>query len=490
LAGNGTYGIGHETGKHTIANGQTFTLGFVLSEGYAYIYIDGLLFEKIKLTYYPLTSRSDLDVIEIGRQGTYADSAKFIGVIDEVMFFGNKALSASIKQLHNAAVSPETTVTVSDCEDSITLTATINGYVEPVYTWYLDGEQLPDVNDSVIIDAFPSPETHNVTVEVCEKDGPECFSDTITLYAVSDGDSTWNILLSDQAKVVAADSSGDASASLPFNVDVYVYLSDELITDGIDYTIESSTGLTANVADINIGQFTVTAISADTGSLTIRAAATDEPTAYIETNFSVAKSKAGTDAAILVSSDLSITLPAAEDGTVTSGLPRTTFNKLEIGGVPVSSGVTYTRTIQEGSGDITINSSTGDLTITTVTADLVTVDINADDGTHDLTNTLTIAKAKAGTDGTDGDNGLKTGSGFVYYANSTATQPSTPSATSFNIATGAWTGLTTDWDDDVAMSATSGNQYWRSKYVYTETTVGGGTAVPTFSSPVNFVTYP
>lgn len=73
-------------------------------------------------------------------------------------------------------------------------------------------------------------------------------------------------------------------------------------------------------------------------------------------------------------------------------------------------------------------------------------------------------------------------SGYVYYELSSANAPATPSATSYDFATGALSGLTANWDQDPITIDGSDAKYWATSYVVAETTFGGSQNI-TFSAP-------
>jgi hypothetical protein len=93
-----------------------------------------------------------------------------------------------------------------------------------------------------------------------------------------------------------------------------------------------------------------------------------------------------------------------------------------------------------------------------------------------------------GTDGTDGSDGRRTATGLVYYQLSAVSAPSTPSATSFTFSTGNFGGLTSNWAKGApTFAAGNSNKYWYSTYTAVESTAGGDTATPTFSTPVQAI---
>jgi hypothetical protein len=85
--------------------------------------------------------------------------------------------------------------------------------------------------------------------------------------------------------------------------------------------------------------------------------------------------------------------------------------------------------------------------------------------------------------GPAGGDGKQVASGQVYYQLSSASAPSTPSATSYTFSTGAFTGLTTNWSTSPpTFEAGNANKYWFSTFTVEETTAGGGTGTPSFTS--------
>jgi len=85
-----------------------------------------------------------------------------------------------------------------------------------------------------------------------------------------------------------------------------------------------------------------------------------------------------------------------------------------------------------------------------------------------------------GTDGTDGSNGDTIVTGQVYYQILQASAPSKPSASGYNVSTGTFSGLTSDWaltQPSVEITNTS-VQEWSSQY---QVTIDGTTSVPTIS---------
>jgi hypothetical protein len=76
----------------------------------------------------------------------------------------------------------------------------------------------------------------------------------------------------------------------------------------------------------------------------------------------------------------------------------------------------------------------------------------------------------------------RTNHGYVYYALASATQPSTPTATSYNYDTNTFSGLTSGWVVDPPTVDADEDKYWAASFTVTEAT-HGGTQTITFSTP-------
>ena len=72
--------------------------------------------------------------------------------------------------------------------------------------------------------------------------------------------------------------------------------------------------------------------------------------------------------------------------------------------------------------------------------------------------------------------------GYVYYTQSSASAPSTPSATSYNYDTASFGGLTTNWQKNPPTINGADGKFWASSYTITEASFGGSQTI-TFSAP-------
>tara|TARA_R110001599_G_scaffold344618_1_gene568273 strand:+ start:492 stop:3104 length:2613 start_codon:yes stop_codon:yes gene_type:complete len=72
--------------------------------------------------------------------------------------------------------------------------------------------------------------------------------------------------------------------------------------------------------------------------------------------------------------------------------------------------------------------------------------------------------------------------GYVYYTQSSASAPSTPSATSYNYDTASFGGLTTNWQKNPPTINGADGKFWAASYTITESSFGGSQTI-TFSAP-------
>tara|TARA_R110000751_G_scaffold8462_1_gene33344 strand:- start:1491 stop:4892 length:3402 start_codon:yes stop_codon:yes gene_type:complete len=119
-------------------------------------------------------------------------------------------------------------------------------------------------------------------------------------------------------------------------------------------------------------------------------------------------------------------------------------------------------------------------------------------GTNDLYVCTAVAASQSSTDtvtgtsdwgspqllassGTDGAAGPRNAQGFLYYSVS-GSQPSAPTATSFNFSTGDFSGLTADWSRTPPEITGADAAYWATSFTVVEATLDGSQTI-TFSTP-------
>ena len=163
---------------------------------------------------------------------------------------------------------------------------------------------------------------------------------------------------------------------------------------------------------------------------------------------------------------------------------------------PTSIALTTTRT--NSTGDVTyaaVNNSSASVTLTSasntgvtltsanfgsatsvvITATLTTTtDERAQGAANTYTFVHTIRKLTGGVQGNDAP---KVVVSFVYHQASSSSQPSTPSATSYNVSNNTFSGLTSGWaTTPPTFAAGNSNKYWYSYFRAEENTAGGQTS--------------
>lgn len=182
---------------------------------------------------------------------------------------------------------------------SITFTASEQNLTGTL-SWSITGGALTGTGSTrTLTFANMSGETATVTVT---KDGQ---SDSVTVSKLREGldgtpgsDSVVS-LLTNEAHTVAADSAGTVTSGLPMTTDMDVFVG--LVDDTINWSfsiVNSNVSATINNTAGNAarGRLTVTALSADTGSVTITATKSGHPT-QVKT-FRISKSRQGTPGTI------------------------------------------------------------------------------------------------------------------------------------------------------------------------------------------------
>jgi len=210
--------------------------------------------------------------------------------------------------------------------------------------------------------------------------------------------------------------------------------------------------------------------------------------------------KAGTDSYTVFLTNEAHTLPAANDGTVSSYVGSGTSVIVYKGatqlngvttGTPTTGEFKVTATLTTGTITIGGQTSTGNPVIfadhSVMTTDLATITYSINvENLVTITKLQSLSKSKKGDTGSPGNNGndgKRTATGLLYYQLAAATAPATPTATSYTFSTNAFAGLTTNWALGApTFAAGNSNKYWYSTYTAIETTAGGDTAVPTFTT--------
>ena len=213
--------------------------------------------------------------------------------------------------------------------------------------------------------------------------------------------------------------------------------------------------------------------------------------------------KAGTDSYTIFLTNEAHTLPAANDGTVSSYVGSGTSiivykGATELNGItsgtPTTGEFKVTSVVTTGTITIGAQTSAGNPVIiadhSAMTSDLATITYTINvENLVTITKLQSLSKSKKGDGGTNGIDGKRTATGMMHYQSSIASPgPSAPTATSYTFATNTFTGLTANWGLGAPTYASgNSNKYWYSTYTVVETTAGGGTGTPTFGSPIQAI---
>ena len=199
---------------------------------------------------------------------------------------------------------------------------------------------------------------------------------------------------------------------------------------------------------------------------------------------SIIRIRAGENAVVAVLSNPNHPLPSSNDGTVSSYTDSgTTIQVYQAGVLRTITAVTATgSSITAGSV-----SGTNSTTVTigahsNITADSATIKYDItytkQDGTSGTTSIIqTVYKNKQGTPGI-GTPGLRTATGYLYYALASATAPTvspgTAGSTVYNFD-GTFISLNTNWSKNAPVFvAGNNNKYWAAAYTAIENSPGSG----------------
>jgi hypothetical protein len=337
----------------------------------------------------------------------------------------------------------------------------------------------------------------NLTIRY--KDGAGDTSDTTKLVTYSKakiGTPNVVVAVSPSAQSISSNSRGSGSATpgtltitaLEGGTSRFTSIGTPTYTNGLGGTISTNTiTFTSNASSM----------SADTGQLTIPVNYTDSEGISGTKNIiaTISKAKTAVPNVEVSVSPQAQSVTALADGSSPSTPTSLTIKALE-------GGATRLTTVSATGTNVTVGTIVYDpvsgtpknyatIPLSAVAADnaSVAITINYTDsegtaGTKSLT--ATISKAKKGTNGDNGNpgaDGKRTATGLLYYQLAAATAPTTPTATSYTFSTNTFAGLTANWALGApTFAAGNSNKYWYSTYTAVETTAGGNTAVPTFTT--------
>lgn len=358
-----------------------------------------------------------------------------------------------------------------------------------------------------------SADSGSLTLLVKYKDGGGTIissSKEITYSKVKKAAPILNFIIGNNNQSVTAKSTGaqiDSFLTASFNVlETYdgVVTSKPLTITKINTTNSYATGSTTsttlalpNITDNNVNSVDI--------SITGSVVDSETTPRNVFGNISLAKVKKAVPNVILTATPQTQTVAATSQSVQTGTLSTVALDALE-----GATSVFNSASIISGSSNFTGASiSTKTLTLGTIgnsiSAASASISINYTDseGTT-ANNTINVSAVKAvagnvGEKGTDGANGAsgsdgrRTATGQVYYQTTTGSAPPKPTATSYTFSTNTFatpTLASEGWAVGApTYAAGNTNKYWYSTFTAVETTAGGGTAVPTFSTPAQAINF-
>jgi len=172
----------------------------------------------------------------------------------------------------------------------------------------------------------------------------------------------------------------------------------------------------------------------------------------LDQNFLIVPTPILTNPAAVVSAD--------SDGAVTSFETASGQYQLRYPSGPITSGVTYSVVSVTGGLAISID-TVGNYTVTGLSSDAGSATLRAVYGEQTFDQVYTLSKARSGTDGVIGNNGINVATVSLYQRTLTNTAPSLvrTGSTTYTFATGAVTGQPTGWVNSIP-DASSGGFLW------------------------------
>lgn len=320
----------------------------------------------------------------------------------------------------------------------------------------------------------------SLKVELYLAGGTTTKIDEQSIPVVVDGSDTITAVLSNESATVPADSTGTITtfAGADTTMTVYVGSTD----DSANWTFSvARTNITSTSTNSNRTQ-TVTALSAVSGYIDITASKAGYPS--ITKRFNVNKSLDGASAYSPPSfyiSNYGSTFRKDIDGSIypASGIiietgysnfktsPAPTF-QWKKDGANISGATNFSYTVP----------ASDYASSTTHTYSCVVTGTNLAGTVTSLTSTTIIPLIS------DGAQGPRTATGYLYYQTAVATDPGTPSASNYNFTTGQFGTLTNGWGYNPISPSTSNTtlKAWACRYYVIEPSYGVATGAATIST--------
>lgn len=238
--------------------------------------------------------------------------------------------------------------------------------------------------------------TPTATIKVSVLFNSVTYTDTLTIGKIAEGSDAVVGLLSNEACTVAASNDGIVSGAALGAAGGTFYVFDGIVnmtgSAAVVYSVPVQTGCTVSIN--TAGTYTVSAISSDTGSATLRAVYTragQSGTVTVDKVYSVAKAIAGvvgSNAKMLYLTSTSQVFQVPKSGSVN---PTNITLTATVQNVDPASTYTWTTT-----PFMTLTGSSNSMTLdySNMTADTVKIDVSRDG----LTDTITLVKVREGSD--------------------------------------------------------------------------------------------
>ena len=358
--------------------------------------------------------------------------------------------------------------TTTPLPSSIVLTAVQSNFITPTYTWLVDGVApsagigLVGVGGSTFtLNSFAAVGSKTVRVTVTETIGTEIFTvfDIFSVYSLREGDDAFIGGLSNENQTISYDSAGDANAGqFPITSRFFAAL-------GINFLSETS------VPAVTFAKVSYNGGGTCTINTAVNTPVAGQPAGYINIDAPLsidsatavfsATIYAGTANAKTVTK--SLTLNKSKDGKIGEGITQIYIRSASQPATPAASaGVPgpspqWYATVAEATGSDPLWTSFGKRAVGA---------------------TIYTWQTPVRVEGTTVVNPpLKNATGYLYYSIATGTQPSTPSATSYDFATGQFASVTDNWSTTFNVVDNPTGKMWAVRYSVQETVSGGAQTV-------------
>lgn len=370
---------------------------------------------------------------------------------------GATARAVSITAPGQIFVTAKNTTTVSPA--SIVLTAVQSNFVNPTYTWLVDGvapsSTIGTANLSTFtLNSFAAVGSKTVKVTVTETVGAEAFSvfDIFTVYSLREGDDAFIAGLSNENQTISCDSAGDPiTGQFPFTSTFYAALGTTFLsastTPAVTFAKVSYSGSTvANDCTINAA-----------GVITINALNTNTAVAVF-----TATINSGTANAKTITKELS--LNKSKDGVKGDTGEGTTQIYIRSASQPATPAA---------------SAGTPSGWYATVAAATGTDALWTSFGTRAVNATTYTWQTPVRVEGTTVINPpLKNSTGYLYYNTASAAAPAAPTASSYSFSTGEFATITSGWSTTISVApASTTEKMWAVRYSVQETVAGGAQTV-------------